>query len=633
MSDSLLDEPAGVERLLVDEPQSYERLAEVLGRIGDSRALTDLERLLVDSRPEVRRSAAFSLGILGSRAAAPALKAAVADGDRETGRLAVEALARLREPYERWAGVLDALPVSERLARLLPSLYRLPPPAIAPWLQIDDSEMSSEDRRWILYAAGRSGGPLGLPLLRRRMNDDDPWVRGWAARGISRLGDASDLQLLAALLDDAVAGPVIQALRAAGRIIDDGRAAAPRSWLPKIRLLLGDSRTGVRMTALEVAGYWLLDRNLEGDLLSLFETAENPVQELALEALVRGRSPRAEELTLRAALSSSAGLRAVAATGAGVLELKEVLDILWRDPEPAVRLAVLAARLDDEATDASGAARSALLDRDPAVRAAALEWLAQVPSAPVEEILGAIRGPESRRLAELPVNGVRALAARSSERLERGAIIAALEDLARDEEFLVRRQAAEALADLGRERPATGWIETNLGIRVYQEMAMLLRRELSVAIETSRGTMIVSLACVEAPLTCSSFLQLANQGFYDGLTFHRVVPDFFVQGGDPRGDGWGGPGYSLRDESSRMRFDRGVLGMARSGHHTAGSQFFITLSSQPHLDGAYTAFGRVTSGEETLDELVQGDQIVTVREVPEDQSRFSIESAAVDSRR
>jgi cyclophilin family peptidyl-prolyl cis-trans isomerase len=251
----------------------------------------------------------------------------------------------------------------------------------------------------------------------------------------------------------------------------------------------------------------------------------------------------------------------------------------------------------------------------------------------VEEILGAIRGPESRRLAELPVNGVRALAARSSERLERGAIIAALEDLARDEEFLVRRQAAEALADLGRERPATGWIETNLGIRVYQEMAMLLRRELSVAIETSRGTMIVSLACVEAPLTCSSFLQLANQGFYDGLTFHRVVPDFFVQGGDPRGDGWGGPGYSLRDESSRMRFDRGVLGMARSGHHTAGSQFFITLSSQPHLDGAYTAFGRVTSGEETLDELVQGDQIVTVREVPEDQSRFSIESAAVDSRR
>jgi cyclophilin family peptidyl-prolyl cis-trans isomerase len=94
-----------------------------------------------------------------------------------------------------------------------------------------------------------------------------------------------------------------------------------------------------------------------------------------------------------------------------------------------------------------------------------------------------------------------------------------------------------------------------------------------------------------------------------------VVPDFVVQGGDPRGDGWGGPGYAVRDEIGRFRFGRGVLGMALAGPDTGGSQFFVTLSPQPHLDGGYTAFGEVTEGIEVLDRLEPGDTILSVREV------------------
>lgn len=115
-------------------------------------------------------------------------------------------------------------------------------------------------------------------------------------------------------------------------------------------------------------------------------------------------------------------------------------------------------------------------------------------------------------------------------------------------------------------------------------------------------------------MTCLNFLQLAGQGFYDGLVFHRVVPDFVVQGGDPRGDGVGGPGYSIRDEMNLLRYRRGVLGMALSGPDTGGSQFFITLSPQPHLDGGYTAFGEVVAGDGVLDRIVQGDRIVRVVE-------------------
>ena len=112
---------------------------------------------------------------------------------------------------------------------------------------------------------------------------------------------------------------------------------------------------------------------------------------------------------------------------------------------------------------------------------------------------------------------------------------------------------------------------------------------------------------MEAPLTVLSFLDLARRGFYDGLTFHRVEPGFVVQGGCPRGDGNGGPGYTLRCEIGQRPYGRGAVGMALSGKDTGGSQFFITLSPQPHLDGGYTLFGSVASGMDVVEKLRPGD--------------------------
>ena len=108
-------------------------------------------------------------------------------------------------------------------------------------------------------------------------------------------------------------------------------------------------------------------------------------------------------------------------------------------------------------------------------------------------------------------------------------------------------------------------------------------------------------------------MQLARRGFYDGLAFHRVVPDFVVQGGDPRGDGYGGPGYSLRCEINAHRFQRGAVGVALAGKDTGGSQLFITHSSQPQLDGRYTVVGQLASGLEVLDALQAGDRMLKVR--------------------
>lgn len=125
---------------------------------------------------------------------------------------------------------------------------------------------------------------------------------------------------------------------------------------------------------------------------------------------------------------------------------------------------------------------------------------------------------------------------------------------------------------------------------------------------TQRGEFVIELDGRTAPSTCAVFLDLIEQGFYDDLTFHRVVPDFVVQGGCPRGDGWGGPGHTIRSEWSRRRFTRGVVGIAHSGKDSGGSQFFITLSEQPHLNGRYTVFGEVVQGMEVVEKLTAGDR-------------------------
>jgi len=117
----------------------------------------------------------------------------------------------------------------------------------------------------------------------------------------------------------------------------------------------------------------------------------------------------------------------------------------------------------------------------------------------------------------------------------------------------------------------------------------------------------------DAPKTVENFVTLAKKGFYNGLAFHRVVPDFVVQGGCPKGDGTGGPGYQIKAEFNKQKHLRGSVAMARSQHpDSAGSQFYITYGATPHLDGNYTVFGKVVSGMEHVDRIKQGDKMKTV---------------------
>jgi len=151
------------------------------------------------------------------------------------------------------------------------------------------------------------------------------------------------------------------------------------------------------------------------------------------------------------------------------------------------------------------------------------------------------------------------------------------------------------------------------------EMQIDTSKTYRVTLESSKGTIELELYAEHAPKTVNNFVFLSREGFYDGVTFHRVIGDFMIQGGDPTGSGSGGPGYKFEDEfdGNPLTHETGVISMANAGPNTNGSQFFITHSPQPHLNGNHTVFGKVVKGKEVVDAIQQGDTMEKV-EISED---------------
>jgi peptidyl-prolyl cis-trans isomerase B (cyclophilin B) len=136
-------------------------------------------------------------------------------------------------------------------------------------------------------------------------------------------------------------------------------------------------------------------------------------------------------------------------------------------------------------------------------------------------------------------------------------------------------------------------------------------------IETKKGNIVLELFDNDAPNTVENFVKLIDQGFYNGLTFHRVIPDFMIQGGCPKGNGTGGPGYKIKCEINPRKHTKGTLSMAHAGKNTGGSQFFITHSPQPHLDGVHTVFGQVIEGMEVVNKIKNGGVMTRITVVNE----------------
>lgn len=247
--------------------------------------------------------------------------------------------------------------------------------------------------------------------------------------------------------------------------------------------------------------------------------------------------------------------------------------------------------------------REALADTDGALVATAADAEATLlDAAAVPALLTALGRypkPEDTEIAQSIVAALGALKATSAE--------AVLRPLATGQSGAgpaLRLAAKKALVEMGFAVAAAPMPPPPAPARLEPPVESRLR------LITEKGEIVIALFRDDAPVTVRTLADLARAGFFNGLRFHRVVPDFVAQGGDPRGDGWGGPGYTIRCELNPLRYLRGTVGMALSGKDTGGSQFFITHSMQPHLEGRYTIFGQVISGMEVVDRLLPGDRIL-----------------------
>ncbi|MFI5257657.1 MAG: peptidylprolyl isomerase, partial [Gemmatimonadales bacterium] len=427
--------------------------------------------------------------------------------------------------------------------------------------------------------AGDSLGNSARRALVDLATDSSTRVRINAVRSLAGYGRASRAELLAALRDPD-AGVRLAAAQSLGPAMDSSSAA----WTEAFD---GDRSLVVQSAVAEGAA---------GQGISLA-----PTRSWGSSADWRYRA-------------AAVGLDAHgAATGAARRLAGWMAD---RDARVRTAAAGALASLGDSATareQVRSSLRAALRDRDVDVRAAALGGLAN--GASTEDLALALEsyplarrdGDADARLAFWTLTD--SAIARVGDSLPDG-LRARLSALPRPTNPL-ERIAASRLARFAGWRDSAGtpqplaWYEAR--VSEYRSRPAPVAR-----IETDRGTMELVLFAADAPLTVHNFVTLARRGYFDGQRFHRVVPNFVVQGGDPRGDGNGGPGYAIRDEIDRHRYLRGTLGMALSGPNTGGSQFFVTHSPQPHLDGGYTVFGQLRSGGSVLDRIVQGDRIVRI---------------------
>ena len=612
------------------EPRLRRRAALAIGRVGLGEGVKPLLGALADTDPEVRQTAAFALGLLGDPTASSALTAALTDTSVAVRGRAAEALGligaedaaaavgKLAAEYARHPAVTamqpddqtwPAAPEAEAFKLALFALVRL-----SGWDALSQAVLDSGrpvSQWWpVAYALQRIKDPRAQGALRALASSPGRYTAAFAVRGLGELKDATAGPVVVRLLDGTQPLEVtVAAMRAAADLrLQDAvdpivRIASDANAHPNLRLeavsalgtlrgaaglaivqdLVTDPWPVMRMAALRAAAaidpetfvivlasldpdsHWTVRGAMAGILASLpREIAEERlrgmltdedkrVQQEVLRALARLKTPDLPAMLLERIKDLDFGMRAT------------VADLLG-DLKPAGGAAAL-----------REAYKTALPDLTYDARAAALTALAKYGAAESAETL-------------------------------KGALA--------DREWAVRMTAAALLDDLEpggthrvAMRPAPGTPPAP-----YTEAALIAPpTSPHVFIETTRGNIEFELAVIDAPQTSHNFMNLARKGFFNGLAIHRVVPNFVVQDGDSRGDGSGGPGYTIRDELNDRPFLRGTVGMALSGKDTGGSQFFIMHSPAPHLDAKYTAFGHVIAGMDVVDRIQQGDVIQRVR--------------------
>lgn len=582
--------------------------------------------MLTSADTTIQRDAAFALGIATDTSSCRALQEVLVRA--RAGEAAAWALGELNERCSPFAPLLDGVTRSQTRAALLRVASK--------WTPFPDSAVAhaypragSADERWAaLYALARSRRPAGAPFAMSASRDPAPRMRELAARLLAQslqsgAGEDAALARTLVLLRDPDAQVRIAAVRSAATYRNAALAAVQRAWTLErdgnVRVALVQALAGVADAGASPWSTWWTTDTTQVVRLQLVASAW---QASAIDALTAGAGeplvthtdPRVRVAMIEGAATQGADRHAPA------------IALRLADPDAHVRAAAF------DALARTTPAAQAALGWDEIVVVARRDSATRVRESALRHIARSARAPEAASvLADYRI------ALRETSHDARDAVLTIIVNAWRrdstsfPDSTIAQLAALEAPSDsLARIRgsritPLAHWrlgadtLTSSPGMyeRIVRTIVQpsLDGRPPALLLATQRGTVRITLDGVRTPMTSDHFLRLSRSGYFRDMRFHRVVPAFVAQGGDPRGDGSGGPGYAIRDELGRSPYVRGAVGMALSGPDTGGSQFFLTLAAQPHLEGHYAVFGHVAAGFKAMDALVQGDMLRNITPV------------------
>lgn len=464
-------------------------------------------------------------------------------------------------------------------------------------------------------------------LLDRGLNDQDARVRVSAIRALASLKDARAASALlergATLLASATparkksapAGPaaevneLLEIATTVGRLRQDSNDERVITWLRNVRPVTGSGAPEVEIAFARVHPTAYLNQFGEGPLtkrmvqetlLLNWRAASSIAQGLGEIAAVQSQSQKAQAEDL---------LRAMLDYRNSGININTLVAVHSEYAIPDVLQAYAAFKTKDLAE----VARKHLKESDVVIRATAAGLLGDLP--PDETNARALIAALPVALVDARFNDDAALAIVDALGKQKSAKANdAIKTALNSNDHLIRRKVVAVLKanGAGDFSSRIGIVHTRNTSADYERAFARIGKRFSAIVTTTRGWFMIELLPEEAPLTVDNFIQLARLHYFNGITIHRVVPNFVVQDGDPRGDGNGGPLYQIRCEINEVPYKRGAVGMALSGKDTGGSQWFVTHSPQPHLDGGYTVFGNIVAGMDVVDNIARGDVIRSI---------------------
>ncbi|HET7696522.1 MAG TPA: HEAT repeat domain-containing protein [Vicinamibacterales bacterium] len=613
------------------DPRIRRRAALAVGRVGLPEGGALLQPLLKDTDPDVRQMAAFALGLLADKSAIPALTAALQDPEPRVRGRAAEALGLIGDTgsaaavgdmvsaYVK-AGAIAALspdderwPVTPEADAVRLGLFALVRQKAFEPLTAAIVDGSGRVSGWwpVAYALQRIGDPRAVPALKQLIATPGRYTRAFAARGLGAYRDVSSVPALRAMIDEARGdvGVTVSAVRALAQIgAPDGAQA--------ILALLSAERVdpNLRLEAVAALGTlksadalpYILDLVTDDwpTLRAAAIRAAAAIDPEGLPTLLSGMEPDPHWI-VRAAIADVLG----SLPGElAILRLRPMLE----DQDKRVVAPVIDSLVRVKAPGLDAVLMTHLKNPDPGVRSAAARAIGRLrPAGGAAALRDAYRASQDPALSDARLAALEALV-----RYGAGEALETVKSALADSDWALRLRAAALLRELDPSAETAQAIRPVPGSPIVRyDAPELLSPAVSphAFIETAKGTIEIELAVLDAPQTVQNFIALARRNYFNGLQVHRVVPHFVVQDGDPRGDGSGGPGYSIRDELNDRPFIRGTIGMALSGPDTGGSQYFIAHAPSPHLDAKYTVFGHVVNGLDVVDRIQQLDVIERVR--------------------